>query len=183
MFAARGIDVVVGAEHHASLLGPLGAPFLSLDIWVAEEDGEEAAALLHDLRNGDGSSHADDEDFDEETCGGALEGEDEAAGESESADDTPENAVARSELRRRTALVLLLGCCVTFGTGHMAAGAWTRGLVLAAVELAGILQLMAGHPGGGIAVLGAILADVIGALWRLHAAPHDPLPPARVRRS
>src|SRR5215831_13046420 len=50
VFAARGIPVVIGAEHHASLLGPIGSSFLSLDIWVAEEDAEDAAALLRDLR-------------------------------------------------------------------------------------------------------------------------------------
>ena len=50
MFSARGIPVVVGAEHHSSMLGGLGGGFLSLDIWVAEEDSEEASALLRDVR-------------------------------------------------------------------------------------------------------------------------------------
>ena len=50
VFDAHEIGVVIGAEHHASLLGPVGGAFLSLDVWVAEADAEEAAALLHDLR-------------------------------------------------------------------------------------------------------------------------------------
>src|SRR4051812_12815132 len=52
VFAARGVGVVIGAEHHASLLGPIGGSFLSLDIWVARDEAEEAAALLRDLREG-----------------------------------------------------------------------------------------------------------------------------------
>ncbi|HEX4419647.1 MAG TPA: hypothetical protein VH165_17155 [Kofleriaceae bacterium] len=50
MLGARGITCVIGAEHHASLLGPIGSAFLSLDIWVDTADAEDAAALLRDLR-------------------------------------------------------------------------------------------------------------------------------------
>src|SRR5512144_2607043 len=53
VFGAHGIHVVIGAEGHAGVLGGLGGSFLSLDIFVAEADAEEAVALLHDIRGGD----------------------------------------------------------------------------------------------------------------------------------
>src|SRR5262249_50697375 len=50
VFAARDIHVVIGTEHHASVLTGLGGGFVSFDIWVSEEDAEEASELLRDLR-------------------------------------------------------------------------------------------------------------------------------------
>jgi hypothetical protein len=214
MFAARGIHAVVGAEHHASLLGPLGGGFLSLDIWVATEDAEDAGALLRDLREraagGDelrdgepvagyeGDPELDGEALDRRGPGASdFSGDDgrdtdadpdadpDADAEEEDEGDASVAAAlpARIERRRRTSLVLLLGCCITFGTGHMAAGAGGRGLALAALELLGLLYLWAGHGAGLGPVVAAVVADVAGALWIVHRAPRTTLPPARVRRS
>jgi len=76
--------------------------------------------------------------------------------------------------------VLLLGCCVTFGTAHLFTRAWLRGITLAAVELAGVMQLWDGHGSGGPLVAAAIFADVIGALWRVRAATTPSLPRAHL---
>ena len=171
MFSAHGLDVVVGAEHHAGLLAGLGGGLLSLDIWVDEDDAEEATALLADLRVRDdrGDPDASDDDHDVVADPGSPE------------DDEPASALQhRIESRRRTGVVLLLGCFVSFGTAHMFARAWARGVALAALEIIGFIQIGAGHALGGVAVGAAILGDLAGALWRVRAAPGSALPLARV---
>lgn len=170
MFAARGIDVVIAAEHHASLLGAIGASFLSLDIWVAAADAEEAAALLRDLRE----SHVDDvPDADAET---------ESDADDTGAIDDAAYVQARTEQRQRTGLAILLACFITFGTGHMVTGAWLRGVVLAAIETVGIRVLIRGDRAGALIIVAAVAADLIGALWRLHAMYRVSLPTATLRR-
>lgn len=189
LLSAHGVAVVVGAEHHASLLGPMGASFLSLDIWVDEADREEAMALLRDLRErderGDDGEEGDDEHRrdaaadDDHTCDGEPAGDDDR-------DPRGHSVQRRIDRRRRTGAVLLLGGCITFGTAHMFTGAWMRGILLAAVEVIGLRQLgdePARHVIGGVAVAAAILTDVIGALWRVRAAPRADLPAARVHNA
>lgn len=169
MFAARGIAVVIAAEHHASLLGAIGSGFLSLDIWVAAEDAEEAAALLRDLRESDAGAAATDCASDGDPADGC---------------DTDDDfdVQAYTERRRRTGLAILLACFVTFGTGHMVTGAWLRGVVLAAIETIGIRLLVHGNRIGSALIVATVAADLIGALWRLRAASPPPLPVARIRR-
>jgi hypothetical protein len=183
VFAARGIGVVIGAEHHASLLGPIGGSFLSLDIWVASDDAEEAAALLRDLREG---GHADDE-AEGETAETEGETDGETGAEAAAPDGPDEDDgelehewKVRTEQRRRAGLAILLGCFVTFGTAHMVSGAWARGLVLAAIEVAGIRYLALGDRFGTAIILAAVIADLTGALWRLRA--QRTLPTARIHR-
>ena len=174
MFAARGIPIVVGAEHHASLLGALGSSFLSLDIWVDDEESEEATALLRDLRDrGPDSRGAGAESH-------PLEGEE----DDDDDDDQPgESVQAQLERRRRTGVVLLLGVFITFGTAHMFTRAWVRGLALAAVQIAGIFQITHGHPAGAVAVAAAVVTDFVGALWRIRSTRVPELPVARTRRA
>jgi len=57
--------------------------------------------------------------------------------------------------------------------------AWLRGIALAALETIGFIQLYAGRP-ARVLVVAAIAADLIGALWRIWAAPRSTLPVARV---
>jgi len=171
MFAARGIAVVIAAEHHASLLGAIGSGFLSLDIWVAAEDAEDATALLRDLRESDAGAAATDAD-------GAHDGGDPA----DACDDDDFDIQAYTERRRRTGLTILLACFVTFGTGHMVTGAWLRGVALAAIETIGIRLLVHGNRIGSALIVATVAADLIGALWRLRAASPPPLPIARIRR-
>jgi len=190
LFSAHGIAVVVGAEHHASLFGPMGASFLSLDIWVDEADHEEAAALLQDLRERDQGNHQGNNLGD--AAGGDTGMDDDHTGDGEPAagdddlDPSSDSVRRRIDRRRHTGAVLLLGACITFGTAHMFTGAWMRGLMLAAIELLGLRQLgddHACHVVGGIAVAAAILTDLIGALWRVRAASRPDLPAARVHNA
>jgi hypothetical protein len=202
VFAARGLPVVVGAEHHSSMLAGLGG-FLSLDIWVDEADAEEAHALLHDLRSSDasndGACEVDDGacEVDDGACevdDGACEvddGEAAADGESAAEPDDAGDAIAlgpsgtafqqQLDRRRRTGLALLLGCCITFGTAHMSTGAWSRGIALAALELVGILRIGAGDAVGCLAIAAAVAFDLLGALWRIWSASSTALPVARLR--
>jgi hypothetical protein len=199
MLSARGIPAVVGAENQSSMLGGLGGGFLSLDIWVAEEDSEEAAALLRDARgpgvcaagdgDGDGDGECDAERRDRELERRDIEAGDRRDGDHDADGDLAQSVCVASDAfhlqidrRRRTGIALLLGCCITFGTAHMFARAWLRGLALGAVELIGILQVAAGHRGGTIAIVGAVAADVIGAVWRIWSAQPSPIPEARLRR-
>jgi hypothetical protein len=191
MFAAHGIPAVVGAEHHAGMLGGLGGGLLSLDIWVDGEDQEEAVALLRDFREREDSDDGDGDDdaFDGETDAAARDAAD-AAGDAAGtfgakADRGPSAADSvqlRTELRRRTGIVLLLGCFLTFGTAHMFTRAWGRGIMLAGLEIFGFVYVGVSHEAGFV-VMGAILADLIGALWRVRTAPRSALPEARVRGS
>jgi hypothetical protein len=175
MFAAHGLDLVVAAENHAGLLGGLGGAFLSLDIWVAADDAEEASALLHDLRERDDSSAVEAAAASARAAG---DGESDAGAE---ADDEPSGSLPqRIDRRRRTGVALLLGCCITFGTAHVFTGAWARGILFAVIELIGIMRLAGGHTLGGVAVAAAIGADVIGAAWRIRTAPSSALPVARL---
>jgi len=170
MFAARGIPIVVGAEHHASLLGALGSSFLSLDIWVVDEESEDAIALLRDLRDrGASDDHGADD---------AL-----MLADSDDDDEPGESVQAQLERRRRTGMVLLLGVFITFGTAHMFTRAWVRGLALAAVQIAGIFQISHGHPAGGVAVASAVVTDFVGSLWRVRGSRVPALPVARTRRA
>lgn len=171
VLAARGIGVVIGAEHHASLLGPIGGAFLSLDIWVASDDAEEAAALLQDLRTG---GHAADGEA------GEAEALAEAGPPEEDDGELADEHRIRTEQRRRAGLAILLGCFVTFGTAHMATGAWVRGLVLAALEMVGLRYLLLGERFGTAIILAAVIADLTGAMWRLRR--RQTLPTARILR-
>jgi hypothetical protein len=185
MFSAHGLAVVIGAEHHASLLGPLGGSFLSLDIWVDADDREEAAALLRDLRerdehdsdpehaHGDGSGEGDADTGGPET---------DAADPADPADDDTSTASVQQRIdrRRRAGAALLLGCIVTFGTAHMSTRAWGRGLLLAAVESFGIKHAANGHALGRVLIVAAILTDLFGALWRVRTAHRPAIPTARV---
>ena len=166
IFAAHGIDVIVAGDKVG--LGGLAGGLVSLDIWVADEDGEEAVALLNDLRERD--SRDDDED------------DVELIHRCETVDSIDE-AVAFDGLhdrRRRTGIALLLGCCITFGTAHLFAGAWLRACALAAFEMVGVMWLSRGDTLGILMVFTAILVDLVGSVARIRATPPTSLPLARV---
>jgi hypothetical protein len=172
-FAAFEIDLVIAAEHHASLLGAVGSNFLSLDIWVDGDDAEEAAALLRDLRSR-GAPHAE--------ASGLVETDPASSAPADDADDADDEVRLRTLRRRRASVALLVGCFITFGTAHMTVGAWRRGLGLAALEVFGFWQIM--HLGGfgPITVVAAIVGDLVGTLALVRAANRPALPAARVRR-
>lgn len=210
MFAARGIPVVIGAEHHAGLLGPIGGAFLTLDIWVAADDAEEAAELLRDLREGDADSAPDPTaDFEGDPALDDDDGEWRARGPAADPDRgaTDQVALERRETdaalasayqRRRGVVAVLSGIFLTFGTAHMFSGAWGRGLWLAGLQIFGLYQMAQGNKVGVAAVAAAIVFDLTGTMWRVIAerrallggdlpalpAPdgrRSPLPEARVK--
>ena len=183
MLSAHGIAVVIGAEHHANLLGPLSGNFLSLDIWVDDEDGEEAVALLHDLRERDDRGAEALEGDEAPLDAGDAPDDPGRSGDGDADHDDPGSSVQlRIDRRRRTGVVLLLGCFLTFGTAHMSTRAWMRGITLAAVEVVGIMHLRNGRAIGGLSIMAAILTDLIGALWRVRSSPST-LPRARVHHT
>lgn len=179
VFAAFGLDVLIAAEHHASLLGGVGSNFLSLDIWVDAADADEASALLRDLR--ENGAH----DTGESDADGAGSGDDpEAAGpDADGLDDVcaPDEVRLRTLRRRRAGVAMLLGCCVTFGSAHMVTGAWKRGFALAMLEIFGFLQIMHGGTLGSLPVIAAIVADLIGAFALIRDAHQPTIPTARLR--
>jgi hypothetical protein len=184
VFTARGIPVVIAAEHHASLLGSIGSNFLSLDIWVDGDDAEDAAALLRDLRSADADDSAGD-DAEDDVSGDLADdvGDDPALDDDRDDDHGRDGVRLRTQLRRQTSLAILLGCCLTFGTAHMSTGAWARGVGLAVLEFIGFLQIFHDNSLGVALVIAAIGADLIGALSRIRAASQIALPAARVRRA
>jgi len=170
-FDAHGIHIAINAEMHASVLGGLGGAFVPLHIMVDEEDAEEAAALLADLREHDHGAQAGDR----------PEGEPEDADADEDDSGSADDVGERITRRRRTGIVLLLGVCVTMGTAHMSTGAWFRGMVLAGVELFSFKLIYYGVDYGLLVFFGAVATDVIGAMWRVRRQTTQ-LPIARVHR-
>jgi Putative prokaryotic signal transducing protein len=164
-FEAHDLHVFINAEQHASMLGGLGGGLVPLQIYVAEEDAEEAAALLKDLREHTASDAGDDEHEDDEEDDG------EAAGAVEQ----------RVASRRRTGVVLLLAMCVTFGTASMYVGSWIRGVTLAVVEILGFKYTIAQPKVGAPIFAACIAADLILSLITVRRA-RAAIPEARVRR-
>lgn len=166
MFDAHGIDVTIAGEQHASLLGPLNGSFISLDIWVQPDDAERASELLADMRakQAEHTPPDEDEDDDERQAGASLD--------------------MRLARRKRTGVALLLAFCVSFGTAHLSAGAWLRGLVLAGVEIFGISRLGGSRFDqriGGAIIVAAIVCDAVGAVMVLRKKLSMPeIPKARV---
>ena len=71
---------------------------------------------------------------------------------------------SRLNYRRRVAIGALVSCCITFGTGHMVAGAWLRAMLLAGAEIMGLKYLAAGDKIIGTALtLGAIAFDLVSS--------------------
>lgn len=187
VFGAHDIEVVIGSGNNAGVLGGLGGSFLALDIVVAEADAEEAVALLHDLREGGHEAPDDpgdvpaldprdperDERADAEGHWGSFPEAPEA--------DAPGSVVlaSTSPRRRRAPIALLLAFCVSFGTAHMFTGAWLRGMALAGIEVLGIRYLRVDPGFGAALIIGAVLCDAAGAIWRIWSAPGAAAPATR----
>jgi hypothetical protein len=190
VFDAHEIPVVINGEMHASAMGGLGG-FVRLDIFVDQDDAEDALALLRDIREGD---HAVS-DGDEPT-GGAAAGADgndlhddperderDERGDADGVwDAVHETGVSRASgaapttsfdtRRRSTGAVLLLSVMLGFGTAHMSTGAWGRGIAIAALNVVAIWYVVGGNPIlGGWLLFGARFADLFGALWRVWSRP------------
>ncbi|MBP9085693.1 MAG: DUF2007 domain-containing protein [Kofleriaceae bacterium] len=162
----QGIHANVSGEHHAALLGGLGGAAISLQLQVAVKDADEARRLVAEARKG--------VDVSDE----ALEAEAMAAGAPVDADalayaqvaalSAPQESLqalsSRLSYRRRVAIGALVSCCITFGTGHMVAGAWLRAMLLAGIEVLGLRYLAINENIVGTALtLGAIAFDLVGS--------------------
>ena len=181
VFDAHELPVVINGENHASALGGLGG-FIRLDILVNSEDAEQAAALLNDIRTGE---HAMAEDADPTDAIDAGDDAPDAAARDERADaegvwhskhdelaaaapGTPAATPTRFDTRRRrTGIALLLSVFPGFGAAHMSTGAWGRGFVIAALNVVGVWYLRSDPILVGWLLVGARLADIVGALWRV----------------
>lgn len=176
VLTAHDIDPLVIGEHHAALFAVPGG-LHALDVWVDRADAERAAELIRSIREGVTELDGDDDDPDDDDELDAVVGDDTA-----SVDDPS------LELRRRTGAALLLSLAITFGTGHMYARAWMRGIALAAIEIIGFGQFSRSGPMvGATIVLAAILTDAIGSTILVRRAVRaanrrGPLPRARVVR-
>lgn len=192
VLAAHDIEVLISGENHQSVLGGLLGPAVALDIWVDESQAEEAATLLDHIRSGDGVE-ATDEMVEAAARESAGDGDDaqwpgsrRADAGSDIANDDDDEAhepvQRRVDRRRSTGIVLLLGCCITFGTAHMFTRAWLRGVVLAALEVVGFVQLTSDRGLGALLIAAAVASDVIGALWRVWSAQESVVPVARIHK-
>ena len=181
VFDAHELPVVINGEMHASAMGGLGG-FIQLDIFVDEDDAEDAVALLRDIRAGEHAVSEDELPDGEQTT---SEGDERADADgmwnakqgTEPSEISPTEAAATPTTafdtrRRRTGIVLLLSVIVGFGTAHMATGAWMRGATLALLHVVGIAYAVNGQPIlGGWLLFGARFGDMVGALWRVWSQP------------
>jgi hypothetical protein len=174
-FTAHDIPVFINAEQHASMLGGLGGAFLTLGIYVDEEDAEDATALLRDLR---GESTEED--------GASREPGAEAADDASDDDDDDASASdsgieVRIDRRRRTGVVMLLACCVTFGTASMYTGAWLLGIGLAGGEALSFRYLVVQPRVGAPMFVACVAIDLISSMWRVRRSRRVLPPVARAR--
>jgi Putative prokaryotic signal transducing protein len=179
VFEAHDLRVVINGENHAGMLGGLGG-FISLDILVAEEDAEEAVALLRDIREGDHAvadgeapePEADEHDDERADAQGVWrKSAEQPAGER----PVPEGPF--DDRRRRTGIALMLGTMAGFGTAHMFTRAWLRGTLLAGIQIAAIACAAGGAVSArdaGMGVLGARIYDMAGAIWRIYTGTAPP---------
>ena len=174
--SGNDIHVFIYGESSAQMFG-LGASAISLDVWVDRDEVEEALALIRELREGGGAQLADDE----------IPVDDTAEREEDPTDDSAivapvDDTLTRLGTRNRVVLAVLIGLFLGHGTAHMSARAWKRGFALAAVQVAGWIQLGKGNVRLGVAVVLATMAmDVLGALMEI-AQTSTNLPVATLRR-
>jgi len=176
VFDAHEIPAVINGEMHASAMGGLGG-FVRLDIFVDQDDAEDALALLRDIREGDhavsdGDLH-DEPERDERDERGDADGVWDAEHETGVSRASGAAPTTSFDTRRRsTGAVLLLSVMLGFGTAHMSTGAWGRGIAIAALNVVGIWYVVGGNAVlGGWLLFGARFADLFGALWRVWSRP------------
>ena len=162
---SEGVFCYVQGEEHRQMLGVLGA-YVEPKVMVKRGEAEQANELVELFRR----SLSDEELAEQAGLDEELEFDDSAVEE-----DGPYRSPARlkSEDRARKPLVsLAVGTIFGLGLGHRSAGAATRGLALAAVEIGFIVATIWGalalHLGVGIIALLHACDGVGGAL-----AAHD----------
>jgi len=175
VFAAHDLHVVIGGENHASMFAGLGG-FISLDIIVAEEDAEEAVALLRDIREGD-HAVADGEAPEPEADEHDDEHDDELADAQgvwgrradKPAIDGPVQEAPFDDRRRRIGIALVVGVMLGVGAGHMYTRAWLRGILLLGLQILGVTYLFTAPSFAALLIVGTRIYDPVGAIWRIWA--------------
>ena len=166
LLQSQGIHATVSGEHHAALLGGLGGAAFSLQLQVAVKDADEARRLVAEARQGVDIS---DEALEAEAMAAGAPVDADALAYAQVADpsgpiESLQSLSGRLNYRRRVAMGALLSCCITFGTGHMVAGAWLRAMVLIGMEIMGLKYLAANQTIIGTSLtVGAILIDLVGS--------------------
>ncbi len=174
--SGNDIHVFINGENAAPMFG-LGASAVSLDVWVDRDEVEDALALIRELREGGDGQLADDE----------IPADDTAERDEELTDDgaivaPADDTLARLGKRKRIVLAVLVGLFMGHGTAHMSTRAWKRGLVLAASQIAGWVQLAKGNLRLGFALMLATMAmDLVGALMEITQTSTN-LPVAKLRK-
>lgn len=177
VLTGHDIPVFINGQNAAPMLG-LASSAVALDVWVAQADAEQAVALIRELREGGEGALADDEIPADDTGEPVDDADDEPAAA------TVGDTLTRMGKRKRIALAITVGVFMQHGTAHMSARAWTRGFVLAGVQLLGWRTLAIGNPRGGIAIIAAtVLMDILGALMVIAQSQPSDLPTARVRKA
>lgn len=158
-FDAHDVSVTINGEQHAAMLGGLGGAFLSLEIAVDGADAEKARELLAEFR---GAAPAMDEEDDE---------------------DEVDDLSFKLERRKRIAIAIMLACFITFGTGHLSAGAFKRAFALAVFEMLAIREVIVhgAWPGAAMCVA-AVLLDMLGSVHVIRARFAHRIPPATLRK-
>jgi hypothetical protein len=174
MLGAHGIHSNISGQHHAAALGGMAGALIRLDIQVAAKDAELASSLI-------AASRVDDAEADDALTAEAL-----AAG------GVSERQAARQEMvsvglsrdrKRKIGLAAVTSVVITFGTGHMIAGAWLRAMLLVGWEVMALKYLAAGQKAVGLAMLcGGIVLDLVGSQLMLRKQPALSAP-ARVVKS
>jgi hypothetical protein len=168
ILTAHGIEAMIPGEGAASV-GVAAVGFIT-HVFVGADHAEDAAALIAQMRAGVSELVEDEEE----------DGEVERDGSGAVMPSATDVAVVVDQ-RLWRGIAVLFALVPTFGAGHMATGAWKRGLMLGAVELVGLRHVVAGNAWGTALIVAAVLVDFIGALVRVRRriAP-APLPVARV---
>lgn len=175
--SSHDLHVFINGENAAPMFG-LGAAAISLDVWVDREEVEEALALIRELREGGEGGLVDDEIPIDDTAERAEELTDDGAIVAPA-----EDTLARLGTRKRIVLAVLVGLFMGHGTAHMSTRAWKRGLVLAAAQIYGWVQLAKGNLQLGAALAVATMAmDIVGAVIEITQTSSN-LPVATLRKS
>ncbi|MBI3184859.1 MAG: DUF2007 domain-containing protein [Myxococcales bacterium] len=163
----NGVDCIVQAEQHRSMLGVMG-PYIELRLLVRAADLEAAEKLLRQYRENERrDSHEEDPELDRlaQEATAAL-----PTGEDDDFSVRPRPVESMGPKRpKRVGVAVVLAVVLTFGTGHLYAGAFWRGAILALAEIAGWAMLLNGAELGALAVGGAVLLDLIGAPFAVRA--------------
>ena len=172
---AHGILCHVQGLEHNTLLGGMGHFAIELHLLVPESRLPEAAELIEAFRSAEPDFDEDEYHWNEDDEGALDAGE------------RSKNRGIFGRLGRNPATATKLAIIPSLGFGHMYAGAWTRGGILAVTELVG-LALLGSSTALGIALIAlAVGVDLVGSRARIHAlgpaepvAPRPQLPAARV---